>query len=799
MAGTADGGTVSDERLAFRSQPFSLEPAALVPAEPAEPRAFGRDRQDRLPATPARSAVTAAGRRHGITVLAVRGAVARALDEEDAHGTPFLFVPALLMGGVALYLGLAAEPAVHSIVLGLAVLALVWRLAARHSVRAARLAAVPLLVTAGMGLAQGHVLWTDTPMLGAEVTTRLTGMIRRVELRPDGSARYTIDVTETRRPALRHGPERIRASVRKADPAAKPGTRISGLVRLQPPSGPARPGGYDFAFQAWFDGIGANGFFLGAPAIGPGTETSPPLVMEGLRKRLADRIRAHAPGDSGAIAAALVTGDRAAISEAANEALRVSGLAHMLSISGLHMALVAGTVMLAVRALIALFPVHASRRSARKQAAAAAFAVTTIYLFLAGASIPTQRSFLMLAVMLVALTLDRSAFTKRNLALAALAVVVLSPDAVTGPGFQMSFAATLALIAGFDLWNRRRRNHQPAEHRARAPFDWPLAFFGGLAASSLIAGTATSLYAAYHFHRVSLLGLPANLAAMPIVSLVTMPSAVVGTLAVPFGLDAPFYRLMALSLDWVVAIASFTQDVSPDGVVGAIGLPAMLLSSAALFLFCACRTWLRWLALLPAAFSVLAGFSAPLPLAVISEDARLVAVTGSGTLAVNRDRPNAFTLEQWQAAYAARRIVKPDSAEPRAGESAFTCAGTICRAPVSGMEGKADLVWIAGSGAGGAGTPDDTARARDLCGRPGVIVLAHSPSTNPCRPGQPALVITARDLALYGSAEVRADPVTGRPVVRHATNGAVRPWHAHRQWSRPARNLPPIVRDLRGQ
>ncbi len=441
------------------------------------------------------------------------------------------------------------------------------------------------------------------------------------------------------------------------------------------------------------------------------------------------------------------------------------------------------------RATLALFPVQASLRSGRKQAALVAFAVTTGYLFLAGASIPTQRSYVMLGVMLLALNFDRAAFTKRNIALAALGVTLLAPDAVSGPGFQMSFAATLALIAVYDLWSRRRRRGGPDPDRAKRS-SWikaPLAFMAGLAATSLIAGTATGLFSAYHFHRVSVLGLPANLAAMPIVSFVTMPAALAGTLAAPFGLDAPFFRLMAASLHEVIRIADWIAKASPDGLIGAIGVPALFLSTAALLVFCLMRTWLRWLCLPLLAAIGLTGFSEPRPLAVISEDARLAAIVQSnGTLAVNRARPNAFVLEQWQAAYAARTVIKPAKTGTSNG---FHCDANICRAQLQAAEQDTELIMIAGSGEGGVGTPADWQSARAHCASVNVIVLSHAPTRNPCAPNDPALVVSAQNLALFGAAEIRQDAKSGKLLLRHATHGATRPWHDHRKWSRTARNL----------
>ena len=258
-------------------------------------------------------------------------------------------------------------------------------------------------------------------------------------------------------------PDRVRVSVRKGT-APPVGEYVTFRARLNPPLAPLRPGGYDFARDLYFQGIGATGFVLGAirtteaPAP-PGLWLRYAAAIQSLRDAIDARIRAVVPGDKGAIASALITGKRDAISAPVNEAMYVSSLAHVLSISGYHMAVVAGVVFFVLRAILALVPVLANRRPIKKWAALAALAAAAFYLVLSGAEVATQRAFIMTAIVLVGVMFDRPALTLRTLALAALGVMLFAPQAVVHPSFQMSFAATLALVAAYERglpWMRQR-------------------------------------------------------------------------------------------------------------------------------------------------------------------------------------------------------------------------------------------------------------------------------------------------------------------------------------------------------
>ena len=297
-----------------------------------------------------------------------------------------------------------------------------------------------------------------------------------------------------------------------------------------------------------------------------------------MRGRINDRIRAALPGETGEIAAALITGARGGISEETNQAMRDSGLFHVLSISGLHMAIMAGTVFWLLRTLLASVPALALRFAIKKWAAAGALATASFYLALSGAAVPTVRAFLMMSIMLVAVTLDRPAITMRNVALAALLILVVAPESLFDPSFEMSFAAVIALVALYEWLSGRARpslgDISPVWRGLRKV--WVL--FAGAALTTLAASIAIAPFAVYHFHRMTHYGLLANLLAAPLVSLLIMPMALISLILMPFGLEALPLAAMGVGIEAMVAIGEWVARLpGAVSVLPAISGTALLL------------------------------------------------------------------------------------------------------------------------------------------------------------------------------------------------------------------------------
>ena len=287
--------------------------------------------------------------------IALRSAAAL----EVERGTLFLLVPVFLAAGAFAYFSLPVEPGFLLLVACL--LTTIAAVAFLPRGRIPQLMALAVMLTfCGVLLAKGETWRMSTKMLGGDISTRITGRVVSIEPLSNGRARLTIDLMTTERPKLRYAPGRIRATARKAPLGIEAGSIVSGLVRLRPPSGPVRPDSYDFSFESYFDGIGASGYFMKGPDLvaqpGPGFAASVGTFIENARNDIAARIRQRIGGAEGEIAAALVVGVRAGIPNDVSEALRRTGLYHIISISGLHMALVAGVVIGALRAGFALFP-----------------------------------------------------------------------------------------------------------------------------------------------------------------------------------------------------------------------------------------------------------------------------------------------------------------------------------------------------------------------------------------------------------------------------------------------------------
>jgi competence protein ComEC len=592
------------------------------------------------------------------------------------------WLPIAFGTGIVIYFGADREPAWWA---GPALTAacLVAAIALRRRPVAFPVALAATAMAAGFATATLKTIQVAHPVLQHSArTVEIAGFIEVREER-ERTDRIVVRVHRIEGGRLNETPDRVRLSVRKGT-APSVGTFVTLKTRLSPPLSPLRPGGYDFARDLYFQGVGATGLALGSiqtgePPTARGLRLSYAAAISGLRDAIDSRIRAAVPGDKGAIASALITGKRDAISAPVNDAMYISSLAHVLSISGYHMVLVAGGVFFVVRALLALVPMFALRYPIKKWAALAALGAAAFYLLLSGAEVATQRAFIMTAIVLLAVMVDRSALTLRTLAVAALAVMLFAPQAVVHPSFQMSFAATLALIAAYE------RGTPWALAGAHTSFGARVALWGGrevisLVLASLVAGLATTIFAAYHFHRLAPYGVLANLLAMPIVSIWVMPMGLFALAASPFGFDGPLWWLMGEGIGWMIAVALWVASLpGAVGRISAFGTGPLLLGTAGLILLCLLKTPLRWSG---AALVVIAGLWAartPLPDVLVAADGRAAAVRGAdGRLSIVKTGSDSFAARTWLAADGDARSAR-DTTLP----AGFTCdeAGCIGRLP----------------------------------------------------------------------------------------------------------------------
>ena len=515
---------------------------------------------------------------------------------EVAPGRLMPWIPVAFGFGIVAYFSADREPAWWAAT-ALVVTGVLIAFLTRHRPIGFPVALGLAAATAGFATA---VLQTERiahPILQAPVASAQVSGFVEVREERERSDRIVVRVRGFEGSHDQSVPERVRVAVRKGNAPAV-GSFVEFKAHLSPPLQPLRPGGYDFARDMYFQRIGASGYALGAirtknPPVARGFWLRYATIIDDVREAIDKRIRAVMSGDDGSIASALITGKRDAISTPVNDAMYVSSLAHVLSISGYHMAVVAGIVFFFIRAGLALFPSLANRHPIKKWAALGALVAAGFYLLLSGAEVATQRSFIMIAIVLIGVMLDRPTLTFRTLAVAAIGVLLLAPQAVIHPSFQMSFAATLALVAAY-------QHGLPLRGDTDSSLGMRVALWGarevaGLLLASLVAGLATTPYAAFHFHRLAPYGALANLLAMPVVSALVMPMGILGVIAMPFGFDAVFWRLMGAGIDWMNWVALWVTSL--PGAVGrihAFGTGPLLVGTAGILLVCLLRTPLRW-------------------------------------------------------------------------------------------------------------------------------------------------------------------------------------------------------------
>ena len=555
------------------------------------------------------------------------------------RGALFGWVPVCLAFGIGGYFSLGFEPSFVQLAT-VALLGLVCAMCARLLPEPVQPFAVAgMLVCAGVLLAAGRAHSVAGPVLEFRYYGAVEGRIIAIDRSQSDALRLTLDNVVLDRVPPARTPQRVRLSLhgdRSADIAAEPGLRVMVTGHLSPPSGPVEPGGFDFQRHAWFVRLGAVGYAR-TPLMGV-AEPQGGLGVFKLRMAASARIQAVLGGDVGGFAAAITTGDRSAISQAALDALRASNLAHLLAISGLHMGLMSGVVFAALRLAFALVPPVALRVPARSIAAGGALIAAAGYLALAGGNVATQRAFIMVGVALFALMIGRRAISLRGVAIAATIVLVLRPEALMGPGFQMSFAATTALVAVFG-W--MRDGQIPLGPRWLQPV---LA----VVVSSAVAGFATAPIAAAHFNAIAQYGLLANLASVPLMGVLVIPAAVVAVVFAPFGLEAVGLWAMSLGVRWILSVAHFVADLpqARTYVVGPGGwvLPLLALGFLMLLLW---RGRLRWGGAVAMVASFVVWSGAERPAVLVSDTGTLVGVMTSDGRALSKERGAGFVARNW--------------------------------------------------------------------------------------------------------------------------------------------------------
>lgn len=552
----------------------------------------------------------------------------------------FLWLPVVLGAGVAAWFGLPGIAAWIGFMLVAAGLAVAgWLVAAEGSLIRRVLLVVGLGMAAGCALAWGRSERVAAPVLERPAVVRFEAVVERTEvqaargtvrliLRPDGAARL---------------PPRVRVTL-KIDAAGAlaigAGERLRLRARLVPPPTAALPGGYDFARRAWFDRLGAVGSAIGPVERIDAAAAAPPT----LRQRLSAHIQRQVEGGPGAIAAALATGDRGGIPAEDDEAMRRAGLAHLLSISGLHItAAVGGAMWLALR-LLALSPWLALRAPLVLISAGFGALVGLGYTLLTGSEVPTIRSLVAALLVLLAVALGREAITLRLVATGALFVLLIWPEALVGPSFRLSFAAVTAIVA----LHTHPRVMALLARRDEGRIARLVRGFLGLMLTGLAVELALVPIALFHFHKAGLYGSLANMVAIPLTTFVVMPAEALALLLDSVGLGAPAWWVVDQALTFMLWMAHGVAN-APGAVAAVPSMPlaAMLLSVGGGLWFCLWRTRVRWAGLPGLAIGLVWAFSTSPPDLLVTGDGRHVAVRlNDGGYALLRDRAGDYMRDQ---------------------------------------------------------------------------------------------------------------------------------------------------------
>ncbi|WP_194308446.1 ComEC/Rec2 family competence protein [Paragemmobacter straminiformis] len=554
-----------------------------------------------------------------------------------ARGHLFPFAPVGVGTGVGLWFSLPVEPAPSAYLLCLAGLVALLPLARRDLAQAPALFLACLLagvIAAGL---RAHLV--QGPMLQGRYYGPVTGRVVEVDRSQTDALRVTLDRVALDRVPPGRTPLRARISLHGDQSVftPKPGQVVMVTANLAAPEGPVEPGSFDFRQMAYFEGLGAVGYTRSPMLLWQEPAAGEQWIGQ-LRSRLTLAIQSRIAGDAGAFAAGAMTGDRSGLSLDAVQALRDSSLAHLLAISGMNLAFLIGFVFSLLRYGLALLPYVALRIDTRKLAALVSLGVASFYLLLSGANVATERAFIMVLVMLGAVLFDRRAITLRSVSLAALILLLWQPEALLAPGFQMSFAATIALIAGFEAINARLPAGLSRLRREALV----------LVVSSLIGGLATAPYAAAHFNRFADYGFLANLLTVPVMGAVVMPAGAMAALLAPVGLaDAPLW-VMGQGAGWILYVARLVAGI--EGAVTAIPapppwvLPVLTLGLLWAMLW---RGGGRFAGLPLVALALVFWAKSGRPALLVTPDARLAGLLGPEGRALSKPKGGGFAAKTW--------------------------------------------------------------------------------------------------------------------------------------------------------
>jgi competence protein ComEC len=653
----------------------------------------------------------------------------------------FILLPFAMVAGVIVCVALPADPsplALETVPVALAI----GLLFARRSLSLVRLAALCGAFWAGLCLLPIHGVLFGTTMLSRPAYGFYQGRVDEVLDATSAAQRVVLsEVAPTG--GDRAVPVRRARVLIKGGPELAPGDVVAGRFRFAPVPGPVLPGGYDTQFHSYFDGIGAYGNAIGAPTLAAsGPQTSPERLINAIRTDIASRIDASLAEPAAGVARAIISGDQSAVGDDVRTTMATAGIAHVLSVSGLHLTIVAGGVFWVLRLLLAGFDGLSNRVPVKRISAVGGIVAALFYFSISGGNVAAFRSTLMILLVFGAVLVGRRALTMRNVAIAGIIVTGMDPASVFRPSYQLSFAAVVALVGAYE--SLRSRGGRDASFLRHA---WD--YTKGIVVTSLVAGAATLLFSIYHFQQTSPLGVLGNLATLPLVGFVMMPAAALAVLAMPLGIERPFLLALGWSIDRMLDMAHVVAAWSEHLRAAPLLTPAaLLIGLAALCWFAFFRD--RWRLLGP-------GLAVPLvlifaidraPDVLVSDTTRALAVRGVDGLDLADGKPDSFALNVWRDTYA----------EPIATAASESCDSLAC-------------VGTSAAGFRYAIVRDPAAFA-DECGRADLIV-ARVAAPVWCTS---SAIVDPQTLARRGVQWLRWDKSQSRFEIRGAIGEPNRPW-----------------------
>lgn len=513
-----------------------------------------------------------------------------------------------------------------------------------HNKPLARLFITPIiLLGSGFWITQWHVTHLNTAMIIKPLYTKeLTGTVQKIETAPYGR-RLTIkvDTIQTRWPIKK--PPQVKLTLRgQKDVSIHPGDYISAPAKLTPIQGPLVPNGFDFRRRAFFDSIGASGFIAGAPIIKANSKNTWQEWWEKHRHIITEKITSALSGYQGAIAAALITGDKAGLTNTDRDIFADAGIAHILAISGLHLSLVGGCLFVFFSLFFSCIPPFALRFPIKKIAASISIVGLFFYLQISGAAVPSQRAFFMALLVLWAVIVDRNPISMRIVALVVLLLLTMCPGYIVMPSFQLSFAAVIALTAFYESsswWFTKKQS--------KLQKIW--SYFKGIMLTSLIASLATLPFTVYHFQKFTVQGILTNLLVIPIIAFWIMPLAIIAVTLIPLGLSGFFFHLMGSGIVVMYEIGAHISTWPGAAIMTGYFPPWGFLCSVFGFLWmCLWQEKWRWWGIVFILIGGLSFIHRSYPTTFSSPDNQTKGFVENNILWVSSTRRHTFLTETWR-------------------------------------------------------------------------------------------------------------------------------------------------------